>query len=157
MTADRIGLAVRHRMPGRLRFAVATGDLERAAAALAALPTMESVEPRPASGSIVVRHRGPLEDQALVDAGFDLTAPASPDPATPADPIGTAMAGLSRLDRNIKAATGGQLDIWGLAFGGLVAGGVIQLARGRVAGPALALFGQAATLAMARPLRRMFP
>lgn len=157
MTTEHIELIVRHRIPGRLRFAATADDFERASAVLATLPGVTSVEARQASGSIVVRHSGPLEDHTLIDAGFDVIAPASPAPAAPADPIGTAMAGLSRLDRTVKFATDGQLDLWGLAFGGLVAGGVIQLMRGRFAGPALALFGQAATLAMAKPLRRMFP
>jgi hypothetical protein len=73
------------------------------------------------------------------------------------DIIQAGMAGIARLDGAVKGATGGQVDLWGLAFAGLVAGGVVQLSRGRVAGPALALFGQAATLAMARPLKRLFP
>jgi hypothetical protein len=41
-----------------------------------------------------------------------------------------------------------------VTIAGLVLGGLVQMARGRIAGPALTLFGQAVTLAIARPLRK---
>lgn len=161
MVDERVGVTIRHRLPGRIRIVVdaavrSESVMVQLADALAALPGVESVEPRSLSGSIVIRHRGVLGDDALASAGLAVQ-PAPAPQAVMGDPIRTTAERLSRVNQAVKNGTDGKLDLWGLAFGGLIATGVIQLLRGQVAGPALTIFGQAATLALARPLNKFLP
>ena len=156
---EAVEAALRHRMPGRVRFALghplpARESLESLADALASVEGIREVEIRPRSGSIIVRHGGSYDDiaKALADAG--LVIEVNEEESRPVDPVQETLDRLSVADRALQRWTGGRADIWSVSFSALVAGGLIQLGRGRVAGPALTLFGQAATLAMARPLRR---
>lgn len=157
---EPVAAQLRHQAPGRIRAELsaplpARERLERLATDLAALPQVTAAEIRPGSGSVIMRHQGDPDSlpDRLAEAGLRLTDTPNAAPDAPIDPIGTSISLLSRADRAIAAASDGRLDIWGAAFGLLVAAGMVQLARGRIAGPALALFGQAATLALARPLR----
>ena len=150
---------LRHRMPGRIRVALdkplpARDTLESLAAALAAVEGVEQVEIRPQSGSVIVRHHGEYEDtsRALGEAGLQIEIEELAIEF--ASPIQETLSRLSTADAAIRRLTGGKADIWNVAFSALVAGGLIQLARGQVAGPALTLFGQAATLVMSRPLQK---
>lgn len=151
---------LRHAMPGRLRAALeqplpARDQLQALAAALAAVAGVAEVEIRPRSGSVVIRHTSGSDEEicrALAAAGLQIEA--APPAAGPADPIEATLGRLSAADMRLQQWSGGRIDIWNAGFTALVAAGFIQLARGQVAGPALTLFGQAATLVMARPLRR---
>lgn len=150
---------LRHRMPGRLRAVLShplppRDALDHLAEALALAEGVHEVEIRPRSGSIVIRHEGAYEavSKALARAGLHIALPAKPD--EPLDPINQTLSRIESADSLVKRWTGDQADIWSVSFTALIAGGLIQLARGQVAGPAVTLFGQAATLAMARPLRR---
>jgi hypothetical protein len=161
MVDELVGATIRHRMSGRTRIVVdatARSDdvMVQLAEALAALPGVESTDTRPLSGSIVIRHKGVLGDETLSSAGLALRPAPAPE-AVMGDPIRTATDRLARLNKAVKSGTDGKLDLWGLAFGGLLATGIIQLVRGRVAGPALTIFGQAATLVLARPLNTFLP
>ncbi|MDD3799572.1 MAG: hypothetical protein PHE36_10385 [Novosphingobium sp.] len=150
---------LRHSMPGRLRVVLeqplpARGELQALAAALAGVEGVREVEIRPHSGSVIVRHDGDFErlEKALGEAGLAIEA--EPEADEPVDLIEQVVERLSLADTVLQRASSGKTDIWNVAFAALVAGGFIQLARGRVSGPALTLFGQAATVAMSRPLRR---
>ncbi|MCT2398752.1 hypothetical protein [Novosphingobium mangrovi (ex Huang et al. 2023)] len=158
MTAP-IKAELRHRMSGRIRVALehplpSRDALETLAGTLSAARNVEEVEIRPRSGSLIVRHRGAYEDvsRALARAGLHIEV--KEHPAGPADPIEQTLSRLSTADAVLQRVTNGRIDIWSAGFSALVGAGLIQLARGQVAGPALTLFGQAATLVMARPLRR---
>lgn len=149
---------LKHRMPGRVRIVLDRPlpdreRLESLAVALAAIPGIDTAEIRPASGSVVIRHRGDFDELRELIARKGVQIASSTMLARPIDPMGVAARQLGAVDGAIARLTDGRADLWSLAFAGLVAGGVIQLARGRVAGPALTLLGQAATLTMARPLR----
>jgi hypothetical protein len=152
---------IRHQIPGRVRIVLArplpTRDaLERMAEELAALPEMEAIEVRPGSGGLIVHHVGDFDTllDGLARAGLKVTPAAEPaEESEPVDPIRAVGEKLAAVDKAIAQASGGRVDLWGAAFVTILAAGVIQLGRGRIAGPALTLFGQAATLAMARPLR----
>ncbi|WP_170304640.1 hypothetical protein [Croceicoccus estronivorus] len=150
---------LRHTMPGRIRIVLdhplpARDHLQWLASALATVENVQEVEIRPRSGSVIIHHVGEYDTlvDKLDDAGLTIETALVTDAA--ADPIGQVVERLSQADAVLKKWSGGKADIWNVVFSALVAGGFIQLARGRVAGPALTLFGQAATLAMSRPLRR---
>lgn len=159
MTARTFTARVRHRMPGRMRLSIDSGDdvasISAAADAISALAGVETVETRTGSGSLIIHHTGALGDDALASAGIVCATRGAPPRATrDLDPIRETRAAIAQANAALLRASGGSIDLWGLAFGGLVVGGVVQAARGRIAGPALTLFGQAATLAMAKPLRQ---
>lgn len=153
---------LRHRMADRVRFALdfplpPRDRLEALATALTGTKGVLEVEIRPLSGSLIIRHAGDYDAilAALSKAGLAVeTAEQAPAPAGPIDPIQETLNRLSTADAVLQRWSGGRADIWSAGFSFLVTAGLVQLARGRVAGPALTLFGQAATLVMARPLRR---
>ena len=145
-------------MPGRTRVALkqpAPGRdaLDRLAEALAAVAGIEAVEIRPHTGSLIIRHGQDFDpaSEAVLAAGLRIVP--SPESGPPLDPIQETIRQLARAEETLSRLTGGRADLWNIAFVALLAGGVAQLARGRIAGPAVTLFSQAATIAMARPLR----
>ena len=150
---------IRHQLPGRVRIGL-EGPLPDVAAltdtarAIASVPGVEQVEFRPETASLLLRHRGRFEPlaAALEEAGLLVLAPA--EPVAPIDPVGETFERLERAEDLVGRLTGGRADLWSIAYLGLVAGGLVQLARGRVAGPAVTLFGQAASLALSRSVRR---
>ena len=144
-----------HQIPGRVRMRL-EGDpaeideLERLADGIAAMPGVRRVDIRAETGSILIRHTGVFDEIA---DGFEAVGlvllPAVVDEAI--DPIGDMSRELGDVGAAFDKLTGGRADMWGVAFLGLVGIGLWQLANGRVAGPALTVLGQAATIAMARP------
>lgn len=146
-------------MPGRLRAGLDHPLPDREALAaladrLAAVPGVEEIEIRPQSGSIVIRHRGDFDDVvgALRRAGLPIEIPEhSPEPR---DPIQATLQRVALADAAVQRLSGGRADVWSLGFSLLMLTGLIQLARGQIAGPALTVFGQAASLAMRRPPKR---
>lgn len=142
-------MSLEHPLPDRETLASLAGKL-------AAARGVEEIEIRPQSGSIIVRYQGEYEDMAnsLRHAGLQIDAP--PQAEGPSDPIQGSIQRILAADVAVQRLTGGRTDIWGISFSLLVLTGLVQIARGKVAGPALTVFGQAATLAMARPLKRFF-
>jgi len=150
---------LRHSIPGRTRLVLEQPvpereELQALAAALATVEGVREVEIRPQSGSVILRHDCGFEtlSKDLGEVGLAIEAEAETDAF--ADPVSEMIHRLSQADAVLRKWSNGRTDIWNVAFSVLIAGGFIQLARGRVAGPALTLFGQAATLAMSRPLRQ---
>jgi hypothetical protein len=143
-------------MPGRIRVGLtapipAVTELEALAESLSAARGVQRVEIRRPTGSVIIHHNGDFESlsKRLARSGLLVVSPPE-KPGKPFDAIRETVTRVSAADTALARATGGRADLWGLAFAGLIAAGAIQLARGRVAGPALALFGQAATLALIR-------
>jgi len=154
---DQFTARIAHQIPGRVRLRLegitaGTAGLERLADAIAAIPGVRRVDIRTDTGSILIRHAGVFDPilESLVTAGLDVL-PRGADETI--DPIGDVVRELGSVGRSFDAATDGKMDFWSVAFLGLVGLGLWQLANGRVAGPALTVLGQAATIAMARPYR----
>lgn len=160
MAEPSIAARLVHATPRRLRAVMDTVPprpaLDALAAALAALPGIDAVEIRPATGSVILRHAGGFDRGALAGAGLALAAAPAPGPAASADPVAAAARAVAALDGEVRRLSSGQADLAGLAFMGLVAAGLVQLARGEVFGPATTLFAQAAELGRARLLSSLF-
>lgn len=148
----------RHRVPGRARVRLKSPvadakRLEDLADLLSVLAGVHKVDINPATGSILFRHEHACDPLiAAEEAG--LLRILLPPEAEPFDPAEAILERIGQADAAISRASGGRMDAMQAAMVGLVLGGLVQLARGQIAGPALTLFGQAATLAMARPLRK---
>ncbi len=147
---------LRHQTGGRVRIGLESPLPDEAALQglvewLGGLRGVQTVEIRPTTGSLIILHDGEFAPiaKAIADAGTFTFLP--PEEAAPIDPIGDTMHRLSAADAAIGRLSGGRTDLLSVVFAGLVIAGIAQMARGRVAGPALTLFGQAATLAMTRP------
>lgn len=145
-----------HTIEGRTRLViigspVAQDRLDRLAVVLRALPGVQSVDLRTTTGSIVLHHVGPFAPLAAAIEGAGLLALAAPA-ADEASPLAAALDGLGQAQRATLRILGGS-GLHDLAFAGLVFAGVIQLARGQVAGPAITLFSQAAAVAQMRARR----
>lgn len=156
---EPVKATLRHHLPDRLRATLDNPLPDRAAITsladrLAGVAQVDEIEIRLRSGSLIVRHRGDHDTimSALRHAGLQIEA--SDGSSGPADPIRDTMSRLAGADAALQRLSGGRADIWGVSFSLLMLTGLVQLGRGRIAGPALTLFGQAATLAMARPLKR---
>lgn len=155
MTAlpERPALAarLRHRIQGRVRLGLVSPLPDRAALgacaeAMAAVEGVENIEIRLSTASLLIRHEGDFEPIAarLASAGLLLILPELPEP--PFDPVRETVQQLESADATLMGATSGSMDLRKAIFMGLVAAGLVQIARGRIAGPALTLFSQAAAL-----------
>jgi hypothetical protein len=112
---------------------------ERAADAIAAIDGVRDVRVRPYTGSVLVTHAPTVTIAALVDA---LRAPLAIDrvlaagESPPLDPDVPAMSALARmlvatihdLDRDIRRASGGTVDLGTVATFGLFGAGAIDVA-----------------------------
>lgn len=141
MTARPLRLTRAHAVPGRLRLRAA-GRLERATLAalidrIAAVEGVAGVVARPNTGSLILTLsdsaeavEGRLESLGIAHVG--------PPPAPP--PVGQVVQfGMLKLDGDIRRHSEGALDLKSTIALALSAGAVLQLARGRVAGPATTL------------------
>jgi hypothetical protein len=159
---DPIRGRLRHTAGSRTRIALdrplpdRTG-LTRWAEALATLTGVRAIDIRVTTGSLVLHHEGRFEPvaRAAAEAGLLVLHPAEATPSL--DPMRETALRLGRMDARVARLTHGRIDLWGLGYTALVMAGLVQLARGRVAGPAVTLFGQAATLVLARSLREPVP
>ncbi|MFG1417694.1 hypothetical protein V5F38_09150 [Xanthobacter sp. V0B-10] len=152
---EPIPVRIAHHMAGRTRLtapAEVSGDALRACAERIAASGAVSAVVR--GNSLILTHAAALPRAAaphglppslaalLAEAGLAV----APEP--PRHPIGRTASALGRLNGAFAQASGGRMDVTNAAFVALVAAGFVQLARGRVAGPAITLFGQALTLAL---------
>lgn len=147
---------LRHQTGGRVRIGLDEplpddAALQRLAEWFNGLQGVQKVEIRPTTGSLIILHDGEFEPIAKAIAEVGALTLLPPKAAARIDPIGDTMRRLSAADATIGRLSGGRADLMSTVFAGLVLAGIVQLARGRVAGPAITLFGQAATLAMTRP------
>jgi hypothetical protein len=128
-------------------------QLLKLAQSLVQVSGIAAVDIRPRTGSVIIQHDGALSDISGAIAKLGLLTIREPAPSQPLDPIAEVTSRLAELERILSRGTGKQIDLWSVAFVGLVAAGLVQLARGQIAGPALTLFGQAATIVMTKPFR----
>jgi len=141
MSAPALRLERAHAVPGRLRLR-ARGGLDRAALPglldrIAAVDGVAAVVARPNTGSLILTLRDSAEavEGRLATLGI---ARIGPPPAPP--PVGQVVQfGMLRLDSDIRRHSEGALDLRSMVALLLSAGAVIQLSRGRVAGPATTL------------------
>ena len=153
--SDALRATLAHRIPGRVRLrldleAADQATLETLADSIAGQPGVRKVEIRPETGSILIVHSGAFEtvSQGFPQVGLDVVTPKPPGPV---DPVGDTARHLFTADMAVRQASNGKIDLWSAGFLALLTIALWQLGRGRLAGPALTVLGQAATLAMARP------
>jgi hypothetical protein len=149
---------LRHRIPGRTRIRLqapvpSPERLEDLADQLSALAGVHAVDINPATGSILFRHERTCDPLIATEEAKLIETLATPD-IEPFDPMGEILRRVGQFETLVDRASGGRLDAMEATIAGLVFGGLVQMARGKIAGPALTLFGQAVTLAMARPPRK---
>jgi len=157
--AGPLPVRLRHRMPGRTRISMptplpTTQQLETLADRLAGLPGVDAVDIRLQTGSIVIQHdpKGDPVAAARDEGLLEILPEVLTEPFNPSVQIAKSV---WKLDDYLRRETRGRLDARELAFSGFVLAALFQLARGRVLGPSTALFGQAASLALARPLGKL--
>lgn len=139
-----------HRSPGRvrLRFPDRRGDVRFFAELTERLGAFEAVlrvEGNPRTGSVLLLHAGdpgPVLETARREKLFRVF---SREPLEPSlaprlrEELQSASEGLTRL-------TGGQIDLGTAAFLFLLAGGIVQMMRGQILGPATTMLWYASTL-----------
>lgn len=141
MPVPRLTFERAHESAGRLRLRLGAGqdgiDLARLADRIAEIPAVTRVRARPATGSVIIEHSGPtsdLVDSLVASLGARIVAPPSPPPVAQVMQLG-----LMQLDTGLRARTDSTIDLRGLMVLLLLFGAVVQLARGRIAGPATTL------------------
>ncbi|MDQ0504046.1 hypothetical protein [Xanthobacter agilis] len=142
---DRIPMRIAHALPGRTRLVpLGQTDAEVLRSCAARLEELDGVTVAIRGNSLILTHRDPWAEisAALDHVGLTLACHAT------RVPIATMAAAVGRLDARISAASAGRMDLTNAAFLGLMAGGIVQLVRGNLAGPAATLFSQALTLAL---------
>jgi hypothetical protein len=136
---------IAHQTAGRTRLRFrsdpdARDRLLRFAEAVAALEGVERVTPRPTTGSLIIEHPGhSWEAIGSQLEGRGLTPGERPQ-TTRSRPLVPVTRLVGDLDRLIRDGTQGRADLRALLFLLLMAMAVVQLFRGQVAGPAMALF-----------------
>jgi len=130
-----------HAIDGRLRLRVDRGAdasaMEDLAERIAALPGVDRVVARPNTGSVIVHSRGPVEDVVeALSAGLGAKVRSQPKPPPVAQSL---QLGLMKLDADLRRTTDKSVDLRALLVLLLLFAAIVQLARGRVAGPATTL------------------
>jgi hypothetical protein len=139
--AGPVGVQLAHVTAGRARLRLAgrlpESRLAALADGLAALPDIDRVVIRPATGSVIVEGRLTADalEAALRSSG--LVSLAEPEPAQPIGQM--AQLGLWLADLKVQEQTRGALDIRTALALILLGGAIVQLMRGQISGPATAL------------------
>ena len=136
VTAGRARLRLAGRLPETRLAALADG--------LAALPGIERVIIRPATGSVIIEGRRPADALESTLRTSGLVSLAEPEPAQPIGQM--AQLGLWLADLKVQEQTRGALDIRTALALMLLGGAIVQLLRGQISGPATALFMEALKL-----------
>jgi hypothetical protein len=136
-----IGVRIAHAASGRVRLrlgqrleAAAFGAL---ADRLAASPGIRRVVVRPATGSVIIEAATDQAGLLRIVGGLDFMKVLPPEKPVPIGQM--AKFGELTLDRKIRDRTDGAIDLRATLALLLLAAAVIQLFRGRVAGPASTL------------------
>jgi hypothetical protein len=134
-------LEIWHAVPGRTRLrptqALDHVGLKTLAERLAAVPGVQRVVSRPKTGSLILEFDGAPDPilAAITEAGVARVRPPEPPP-----PIGQlAQFGLLQADMALQERTGKTLDLNTTVALLLMAGAVVQVTRGKIAGPATTL------------------
>jgi hypothetical protein len=138
---------VAHSAQGRTRFKIAARRRDAQYFAiveqrLSAASDVVRVQANPVTGSVLVHHRGSHEALHKYAEEQELFRV-----STLADRAGNLLRRQGRsLDQQLREFTGGYLDLRSVTFIALVGIGLVQAIRGHLAGPALTLFSDAASL-----------
>lgn len=151
---------VAHQLAGRIRVRIPGRryDLpffEQLNQRLRDLPDVETVEVNPSTGSILIRAADAalVTQRAVEEKLFTLIEP--PNRPHDEERLGAAQTSsliergrrtLRTVDRGVARITGGRESLQSLVLAGLLGGGLVQLARGRVLAPAATLFWYAGGL-----------
>ncbi len=139
-----------HRLPGRVRLRVDAKRGDRAwfdalALELSLLENIRSVEANPLTGSLLIRHEGPLERLLEELAARGLLRVSDPEPRE--IPLARRLAERAEAaDARLRRATAGELDLEGAALLVVLLVALVQALRGRLVGPASSLLWYAASL-----------
>jgi hypothetical protein len=126
-----------HRLPGRVRFKIPShrrkrrffDELEQR---LRRLEAVTDVKTNPATGSVLVEHRGEVGDLAIEAFGSDIGELCEFALSLP--PVAKRLhSEVSSLDKTVQQMTGGEIDLGTLTSVGLFALGALQLWRGQTA------------------------
>lgn len=111
---------------------------------IADAPGVVRVAARPNTGSVIIEHL--VEADTIVDQLVErgVVALASPEKSPPLEQV--AQLGLAQLDVEIGKRTEGALNLHTVLAAALVAGAVVQAARGNWAGPATTMLLSALSL-----------
>ena len=146
--AEPVRVRLVHVTAGRARLRLGPTVEEDAMRALAdrllGLGGIRRVLVRPNTGSLILESGlGEGELRALLEGAeaIRIEPPRHPPPVSQA-----AGFGLLKLDADLKARTDNLLDLRGALGLALIGGGIVQLARGQVAGPATTLLMTAYSL-----------
>jgi hypothetical protein len=113
------------------------GEMEDLVEQIAGVSGIDRVIARPSTGSVILFSQGPVEE--IVEAlSTRIGVKVRPQRAPP--PVGQALQfGLVKLDADVLRTTDKSLDLRALLALLLLFAAVVQLARGRIAGPATTL------------------
>ncbi len=140
-----------HRLPGRVRLKIDGRRGERdwfdaVAVELALVESIRAVDANPLTGSLLIRHDGPLERLLGELAARGLICVANPQPCE--IPLALRLSERAeRVDAGLRRATAGELDLKGAALLALLLLAGVQALRGQLAGPAVSLLWYASSLA----------
>lgn len=131
---------VGHRTAGRLRVRVPSmrgdaGFFRRAVETLSRLEGVRHCEARPNTGSLLLA--GDLQDLERVGAYAEETHLFSLD-LTQASPVPLSrrlVTPLGDLNASVSRFTGGEIDLGGMVFLGLLGAGIVQILRGNLGAP----------------------
>jgi hypothetical protein len=144
------GARLRLRIPARKGNAAYFARIERA---LATCDGVAYAEANPLTASVLLHYHGELADLANVAAAGELFALALQD--IPMDTVLDVMTDrLDRIERHIRHASNGAVDLDTLLFVGLIGAGIVQIARGQALGPASTLLANAAAILALHRARR---
>ena len=135
------GLEVVHATEGRYRLRVSrrmdAGETEELVEQIAGVSGIDRVIARPGTGSVIVFSQGPVEEMVeTLSAVIGIKV----RPQRKPPPVGQALQfGLMKLDADVLRTTDKSLDLRALLALLLLFAAVVQLARGRIAGPATTL------------------
>ncbi|MBO6668633.1 HMA2 domain-containing protein [Parvibaculum sp.] len=111
---------------------------DRLATATAALPGVQAVEANPLTAGMLIRHGGDFAAIAVAAKAAGLFSLEEAERAP--DMLKELRARMKHLERGLRQHSEGALDINSASFLFFAAVGAVQLARGRVAMPALTAF-----------------
>lgn len=157
--AEPAAAHVTHRAPGRirLRFPAHRGDvayMRRVANVFSAIDGVEGLDTNPRLGSALVRHSRPWPE-ILADAEETGLFAVRDGPANQVPEIDDkARAYGYSLDGMLRQQTGGAVGLGGASVLALFIIGLVQLARGNVAAPAITLFWYAAQIVLLERIGR---
>ena len=130
-----------------------TAFFTRVVAGLRRCPAVAELRVNPATGSVLIMDTRGVALEVVREHARSHGLFALPDGTGRANVTDAVLQGAQRLDGRLRGASGGELDLRGVAFLTLLGTALYQLARGQLLAPAATLGWYAAAL-LAMPERR---